>query len=127
MEPSENLHDLIVRNGCLDERQAGYFFRQIVHAAVHCHRIGVVHRDFKVFLIFIFRKYDANLLDFRKNFQLFFPIFQKFSTCQHFSIFQLSHFSQLFRHFSIFKKFLIFKNFSPKFSPFLAEKYRRQR
>ena len=23
MEPSENLHDLIVRNGCLDERQAG--------------------------------------------------------------------------------------------------------
>ena len=42
------LFDAIVKKGCYSERDAAGLIRVIVGVVAHCHNMGVIHRDLKV-------------------------------------------------------------------------------
>ena len=57
---SKDLFDFITEKGCVEEKVARYFFKQVVETVIACDKNGVLHRDIK----------DENILVNLKNGQL---------------------------------------------------------
>ncbi|XVF62859.1 hypothetical protein PTKIN_Ptkin09bG0042300 [Pterospermum kingtungense] len=62
--PSQDLYNLIIRNGRFSEAQARPIVTQLVHAVAHIHSLGVVHRDIKPENILFDLKISVKLTDF---------------------------------------------------------------
>jgi len=62
--PNGSLHEYLLENGPVSERQAGKWFTQLVGAVKHCHSRGVVSRDFKNANVLINARGDVVLCDF---------------------------------------------------------------
>ena len=59
------MFDYISEKGCLDEKVAANFFRQVVQTVLACHSSGVIHRDIKDENILVNLKTGKlNLIDF---------------------------------------------------------------
>ncbi|TPX33232.1 hypothetical protein SmJEL517_g03808 [Synchytrium microbalum] len=58
------LVDLIASKGHLTEKEARFYFRQIISAMDHCHLNGVVHRDLKLENILLDAQRNALVSDF---------------------------------------------------------------
>jgi len=66
-KPSDciDMFDYISEKGCLDEKVAANFFRQVVQTVLACHSSGVIHRDIKDENILVNLKTGKlNLIDF---------------------------------------------------------------
>ena len=62
---SIDMFDYISEKGCLDEKVAANFFRQVVQTVLACHSSGVIHRDIKDENILVNLKTGKlNLIDF---------------------------------------------------------------
>ena len=59
-----SLHEYLLENGPVSERQAGKWFAQLVGAVKHCHARGVVSRDIKNANVLINSRGDVVLCDF---------------------------------------------------------------
>lgn len=46
-ESCKDMFDFISEKGCLEEKTARGFFRQVVQTVLDCHEAGVIHRDIK--------------------------------------------------------------------------------
>lgn len=60
----QQLYDIILNKGYLDEDEARKYFRQIISAVDYSHRNSVVHRDLKIENILIDRNDNIKLIDF---------------------------------------------------------------
>jgi len=61
----KDMFDYISEKGCLDEKVAANFFRQVVQTVLACHSSGVIHRDIKDENILVNLKTGKlNLIDF---------------------------------------------------------------
>jgi len=64
-EACKDMFDYISEKGCLDEKVAANFFRQVVQTVLACHSSGVIHRDIKDENILVNLKTGKlNLIDF---------------------------------------------------------------
>jgi len=62
---SIDMFDYLSEKGCLDEKVAANFFRQVVQTVLACHSSGVIHRDIKDENILVNLKTGKlNLIDF---------------------------------------------------------------
>lgn len=60
----QQLYDIVLKKGSLDEDEARKYFRQIISAVDYTHRNSVVHRDLKIENILIDRNDNIKLIDF---------------------------------------------------------------
>ncbi len=58
------LFDYLIRNGRLDEKEAIYYFTQIVQGVDYCHRFGICHRDLKPENLLLDKNNNIKIADF---------------------------------------------------------------
>lgn len=59
-----DLCDFIINNKRLSEREARYYFKQIVQAVDYCHKKNIVHRDIKIENLLLDSQFQIKLADF---------------------------------------------------------------
>lgn len=54
----------MIKKGCLDEREAVSYFRQIIHGVEYCHRFNICHRDLKPENLLLDKHRNIKIADF---------------------------------------------------------------
>ena len=58
------IFDFVATTGAFSEREARYYFKQILNGIDHCHLMGIAHRDLKPENLLLDKGYNIKIADF---------------------------------------------------------------